>query len=74
MLEEAEGLDSTQRRPPPAISHGVRYPPQGVVRGQAPEFFALSITEWAKEGEKTSKADEDNGKYSVITIKAEGEK
>ena len=37
-------------------------------------IFAHPITEWTKEGENTSKADEDNDEYSIITIEAEDTK
>ena len=38
--------------------------------GKLLKIFARSITEWENE-EDTSKADEDNGNDSVVTIKAE---
>ena len=42
--------------------------------GELLKIFSRSITECAKEGENTSKVDDDNDKDSVITIKAEDEK
>ena len=39
--EESAGLDAAQHRPPPAILHGGRNPPQGVRSGRAPEDFCL---------------------------------
>ena len=39
--------------------------------GEILNIFARSITEWAKEEETTSEADEDNFENSVVTIEAE---
>ena len=42
--------------------------------GELLEIFACSITEWEKEGENTSEADDNNNKEIVITIEAEDKK
>ena len=42
--------------------------------GELLKIFSRSITEWAKEGENSSKADDDNDEDSVITIEAEDKK
>ena len=40
--------------------------------GKLLNIFACSITEWAKEGENTSRKDDNNDKYSKVRVEAEG--